>query len=256
MSEPLLSLREVTRRFGGTVAVDALSVDVLPDRVTSLIGPNGAGKTTVVNLIAGRLRPDAGRIVYRGAPLPDRAELVARAGIGRLFQDVRVFGSLTVLENLLAATPGLAGEGIGACLFAPRQVSRQERAAREAALSQLDLVGLTDRATAVAGSLSYGQQKLVAIARLLVQGADLLLLDEPASGVNPRLIEDLAELMARLVAAGRTILLIEHNMDLVRRASTDVILLDRGRCLAAGSVEQVWHSDALREAYAVVDEVD
>lgn len=249
MSEPLLELRGVTRRFGGTVAVDGLSFALRSGAVTGLIGPNGAGKTTVVNLIAGRLRPDAGELRWRGRTLPNGPHRVARAGVGRLFQDVRVFGSMSVLENVEAAVPGQSGEGVLAALLAPRRVAAEARAVRARALEELEFVGLADRAESIAGSLSYGQQKLVAIARLLAAEAELLLLDEPASGVHPRRVAELAVLIPRLVAAGRTVLLVEHNMALVRQTCQELILLDRGRCRAAGATEQVWSSAAFAEVY-------
>lgn len=249
MSEPALSLRGVTKRFGGTVAVDDLSCEIAPARLTALIGPNGAGKTTVVNLIAGRLRPDAGEVRYHGRPLPRGAHRCARAGIGRLFQDVRVFAGLTALENVAAAVPGQRTEGVTAALLRPAQLVAERRATRATALAALARVGLDDRADSLGRALSYGQQKLVAIARLLAAGSRLLLLDEPASGLNPKMIEGLAGLLRGLVADGLTLLLIEHNMALVQQIADDVVLLEAGRCRLAGTVAEVWGSTALQEVY-------
>lgn len=239
----------MTRRFGGNTAVDDLSFDLQPARLTGLIGPNGAGKSTVINLIAGRLRPDEGTILYRGQRLPYGAHHVARLGLGRLFQEVRLFPSLTVLENLSLGVPEQPGEGVWTALCAPRAVRRRSAEVHELAAEALDFVGLSDLLETLAGSLSYGQQKLVAIARLLAGGADLLLLDEPASGVNPQLVDRLAKLLVELTARGKTLLLVEHNLELVRRVCDDLVLLDRGACRAAGRVDEVWDGPAMHEVY-------
>ncbi|MBI2298542.1 MAG: ATP-binding cassette domain-containing protein [Armatimonadetes bacterium] len=249
MSEPLLALEAVTRRFGGMTAVDGLSAEVRPGRVTALIGPNGAGKSTLLDLIAGRRRPDAGRVLFRGAPLPLGAHRAARAGIGRLFQEVRVFRSMSVTQNVLCGLPGGPHEGVWAALAGRRRDAQALAAARE----QIAFVGLTAQADVPAGSLSYGQQKLAALARLLASGAELLLLDEPASGIHPRLVDELAELLGRIVSTGRTVLLVEHNLVLVRRVADEVILLDRGRCRASGPVAEVWDSPVMREVYLAAE---
>jgi len=239
----------VTKRFGGTVAADNLSFAIQPQRLTALIGPNGAGKTTIVNLIAGRLRPDAGELRYEGRPLPRGAHRCARAGIGRLFQDVRVFGGLTALENVAAAVPGQRTEGVAEALLRPDHLASERASTRAAAMAALERVGLADRAESLGRAMSYGQQKLVAIARLLAAGSRLLLLDEPASGLNPKMIEDLSELLRGLVADGLTLLLIEHNMALVQDVADDVVLLEAGQCRLAGTTAEVWASDVLREVY-------
>ncbi len=246
MSEPLLELIEVRKSFDGLVAVDGLSCALPPGQVTALIGPNGAGKTTVVNLIAGRLPPDGGELRLRGRPLPRGAHRVARAGVGRLFQEVRVFGSLTVRENVAVAAD--QADGVTAA-FAPRRSRRDAARVDDEVIRWLEFVGLADRAESLAGSLSYGQQKLVALARLLIGGFELLLLDEPASGINPRRVAELAALLGRIVAAGRTVLLIEHNMSLVREVADRAVLLDRGVCRASGGTESVWSSPAFAEVY-------
>jgi ABC-type branched-subunit amino acid transport system ATPase component len=249
LNEPLLALDGVTRRFGGALAADGVSFSLAAGELVSLIGPNGAGKSTLVNLIAGRLAPDAGCIRLRGAPLPASAWRAARLGVGRLFQEVRLCGRLSVLENvLLGPAPG-AGEGLAAALLAPRRVRREEAERRERALAELAFVGLADRAESLAGALSYGQGKLVALARLLASSAELLLLDEPASGLNPRLIEQLAQLLDGITARGRTVLLVEHNLGLVQAVSRRLLLLDRGRLAADGPAAEVLASAAMRGAY-------
>jgi ABC-type branched-subunit amino acid transport system ATPase component len=246
---PLLRLESVTKRFGGTVAVDDVSLAVPSGNLVSLIGPNGAGKTSLVNLVAGRYGPDAGRLWLAGRPIPPVAHRAARLGVGRLFQDVRLFGSLTVLENVMLGVPDQPGEGVLSALAGGLASRQAEAKARVEALAQLDFVGLADRAESLAVALSYGQQKLVALARVLASDARLLLLDEPASGLNPRLVGELATLLRRIVGGGHTVLLVEHNMDLVERVSDSVALLDRGRLRAHGSVGEVWASEAMHEAY-------
>jgi len=249
LSEPVVELRGVTKRFGGTVAADELSFGIQPRKLTALIGPNGAGKTTVVNLLAGRLRPDAGDLRYEGQPLPRGPHRCAQAGIGRLFQDVRVFGGLTALENVAVAVPGQRTEGVAEALLRPDHLATERRTTRTTALAALERVGLAERADSLGRAMSYGQQKLVAIARLLAAGSRLLLLDEPASGLNPRMIEDLAGLLRGLVADGLTLLLIEHNMALVQEVADEVVLLEAGRCRLAGPTAEVWASDVLHAVY-------
>ena len=249
MDEPLLALTKVSKRFGGTVAADAVSFTLQRGELAALIGPNGAGKSTLVGLIAGRLRPDGGHVTLRGRDIPLQPHHAARLGIGRLFQEVRLFGRLTVLETvLLGAAPGV-GETVSGALLQPRRARREEAARVERATAELAFVGLADRADALAGSLSYGQQKLVALARLLAGEAELLLLDEPASGLHPRLVAQQAELLARIAASGRTVLLVEHNMGLVEAVARRVLLLDRGRLVADGAAAEVMAGEAMRAAY-------
>ena len=249
MSETGLALARVTKRFGGTVAVDAVSATVEPGLVTALIGPNGAGKSTLVGLIAGATQPDAGHVLWRGAPVPPGAWRAARRGIGRLFQEVRLFPSLTALENVMAGVPDQRGERLRAALLTPRRVLAREREVAALARERLAFVGLADQAERLASELSWGQQKLVAIARLLATGADLLLLDEPASGVHPRVVDQLASLLRDLAGQGKAVLLVEHNMGLVRAVADQVLLLDRGRLVDHGPTQRVWAGAALHEAY-------
>ena len=253
MSDSLLELRGVTKRFGGTVAADDLTFDVMSERLTALIGPNGAGKTTIVNLVAGRFPPDAGEVRYDGQRLPRGPHRCARAGIGRLFQEVRIFGGLTALENVSVAVPGQRTEGVAEALLRPDHLRADRARTKNLAMAALERVGLSDRAESPGRALSYGQKKLVAIARLLAAGSRLLLLDEPASGLNPRMVESLAELLRGLLADGLTLLLIEHNMALVRDIADDVVLLESGRCRLTGPVAEVWDSAVLQEVYLAPD---
>jgi branched-chain amino acid transport system ATP-binding protein len=227
---PLLSVEHVTRRFGGVVAVDDVSLAVEAREIAAVIGPNGAGKTTLFNLITRLYRPDGGEIAFDGASLlrtpPHR---VVRRGIARTFQNVELFGSLTVLENVLA---GMHSGG--------------PRPAREV----LDYVGLADAAHRPAADLPFGTQKRVELARALAPGPRLLLLDEPAGGLGHEEVEELESLLRRIHNDFElTILLVEHHMNLVMAIADRVHVLDFGRTLAEGTPAEVRADPAVIEAY-------
>ncbi len=248
--EPLLSVDEVSKNFAGIQAVSGLSLALAPQRITGLIGPNGAGKTTLFNLISGFHAVSSGRIVYRGTDItgwpPYR---IANHGIARSFQDLRLYSKMTVLENCLVAQPGQAGEKIRNVCFRPGWVRRQDRERRQRALAHLAYVHLEDQADRPAEDLAYGEQKLLAIARLLATEADLLLLDEPASGLDRGSLADMIQVIKGLVAQGKTICVIEHNLDVVRAVSDWVLFLDQGRALASGEPETVLADRSLAEIY-------
>jgi ABC-type branched-subunit amino acid transport system ATPase component len=246
----VLELEGLTKRFGGLTAVEDLSFAVAPGKITSLIGGNGAGKTTVFNLVTGYLGPDAGRILFKGARIDGLApHRIARTGISRGFQELRLFNRLTALDNVLAAIPGQKGEGLVRAIVGGRTL-RKERTASEArgraVLAELTLDG---QAGALAERLSYGQQKLLALGRLVAAQGEFLLLDEPTSGLSPQMVEDFCERMRALVAAGRTILLIEHNVEIVMRLSDWVIVLHQGRKIAEGPPEAVRRDAAVMHTY-------
>src|SRR6187551_2233067 len=230
----LLSVREVTLRFGGIVALDAVSFDVEKGTVSGLIGPNGAGKTTVFNVITRLYAPDAGRVELDGEDLlRSPAHAVVRRGIARTFQNINLFRSMTVLENVL-----VGGHALG------RRVGERE------ALEALDVVGLADHAARPAAALPYGTQKRVEIARALMARPRLLLLDEPAGGLNHEEVEELGSFVLRLRdERALTILLVEHHMGLVMRISDDVTVLSFGRTIASGPPAEVQADPAVIEAY-------
>ncbi len=251
MGEVALECRGLRKSFGGVHAVDGLDLSFESGTVTALVGPNGAGKTTLFHLICGALRCDNGDVLYRGRRingLPPWA--TARLGIGRLFQDVRVFGSLTVLENLLVGFPDQEGEAPLVALLGRGRVSRREADHKVKALQWLGLVGLADRSSALAGSLSFGQQKLLAIARLLAGGADVLLLDEPTAGVHPTLVDRLLTVIRRLAGEGRTVILIEHNTSVVLGVADWVYFLDEGQVASFGLPAEVLADPSVRAAFA------
>lgn len=247
---PILQVEGLAKRFGGLAAVSELSFDVFPNCVTGLIGPNGAGKTTIFNLITGFLAPDAGRVRFAGADIAGASpQRLARAGIARSFQEIRLFGQLSVCDNVALAIPGQSGERLLPALFNPWRVRRENSDAHRRAMELLGFVGMDHKADARADDLSYGQQKLVLIARLLALDPKLILLDEPCSGLDPNMLARVIDLLRTLVAQGRTILMIEHNMDVVRAVADRVVFLSEGRAQASGPTDEILADAALTKIY-------
>lgn len=245
-----LTARHLKKSFGGVDAVQDFDHELERGLVTGLIGPNGAGKTTVFNLLSGRIRPDSGEVLLGSDRITGRPmHSICMLGLGRSFQEVRLFGSLSCLDNCaLYAQHGVANSLWGN-LFLPARSRRGGSAAVAAAADALDFVGLRDMADTKARSLSYAEQKLLAIARLLALGADTLLLDEPASGLDRGGITTLIRAIHRVVEQGKTVMLIEHNLDVVREACQKILFLDRGAVLAAGTAEHVFAQTELAELY-------
>jgi branched-chain amino acid transport system ATP-binding protein/neutral amino acid transport system ATP-binding protein len=246
----LLRLEALSKSFGGLKAVSDLSFDVKAGTITSLIGGNGAGKTTAFNLITGNLSPDAGHIYFRDARvdgLPPHK--VARAGIARGFQELRLFNRLSARDNIGAAIPGQRGESILRSLIGGRSL-KQERDATEARSSTLlhDLT-IETQADQLAERLSYGQQKLLSLGRLLAAEGELLLLDEPTSGLSPGMVDDFCARMQRLTQAGKTILLIEHNVEIVMRLSDWIIVMHQGGKIAEGTPQEVRNNVVVMHTY-------
>ena len=221
-----------------------------PGEIVGLIGPNGAGKTTFFNLLAGTLRADSGEILVGGADVSrEPAELRIRRGIGRTFQIPRPFRELTVLENVLAGAQGQSGERILANFFGASRVRSEEKAAAEKARHLLEFTTLSRLENEPAAVLSGGQRKLLELARVLMAEPQVLLLDEPAAGVNPSLLEMIIDRVEALHRQGRTILLIEHNMDMVARLCDRVVVMAEGRLLAEGTPADVLSRAEVAEAY-------
>lgn len=246
----LLTLGDVTKTFGGLTAVNAVSFTVMEGSVVGLIGPNGAGKTTVFNLITGNYRPDHGEIHFAGVRITGlRTHRIIMRGIARTFQNIRLFQSLSALDNVLAGCHyRMQGGIVDAMLRWPAQ-RRAEQAAIENALCELEFVGLSQQILTVAKNLAYGDQRRLEIARALATQPRLLILDEPAGGMNEQETEALIGLIARIRGRGITVLLIEHDMRLVMRACEKLVVLEHGAKIAEGSPEQVRADPRVIEAY-------
>jgi ABC-type branched-subunit amino acid transport system ATPase component len=229
---PLLEIRHVVKRFGGVAAVDGVSLALTAGRIYGLIGPNGSGKTTLFNCITGLERLDRGQVRYRGRRIDGLLpHQIFHLGIGRTFQVIRVFPELTALENLLVVSAGPWEQ------------------ARARALMLLRLVRLEALAAEFAGNLSYGQQKLVEFARVLMTDPELVLLDEPAAGVNRTLLAELLEAVRGLRDRGRTVLLVEHDMRVVMGLCDHVFVLDHGEMLAEGPPGTIQADERVIDAY-------
>ncbi len=246
----LLETTGLTRRYSGLVAVDAVDLAVVEGGVHAVIGPNGAGKTTLFNLVSGLVAPSAGAIRFGGVDVtrlpPDRR---AALGMGRTFQNIRVFGSMTVLENVLTGLHAREGTGLLGVVLRLPGFRRAERAAVSRARAALDLVGLADRAESRAASLPYGDQRRLEIARAMAPEPRLLLLDEPAAGMNPAETGALGALVRRLGGFGTTVLLVEHDMGFVMGISDTVTVLNFGRRIFEGAPDVVRQEPAVVEAY-------
>lgn len=246
----LLSARGLCKSFGGVRAVDNASLDVPQGSIVGLIGPNGAGKTTLFNLLSNFIHPDRGVVEFDGAPiqmLPPHQ--IAQQGLIRTFQVARVLSRLSVLENMLLATQHQTGEQVWNVWFKARQVAKEERQQRRRALEILDSVGLSAMAHAYAGSLSGGQRKLLEMARALMVNPKLILLDEPAAGVNPTLINQICQHIQRWNQEGMTFLIIEHNMDVIMSLCDRVWVVAEGKNLATGTPAEIQTNPAVLEAY-------
>ena len=246
----LLRIERVTRRFGGLTAVDNVSFDIAPGQVSAIIGPNGAGKTTLFNLISGFMPPSDGRIHFDGEDITARApHRIAARGIVRTFQLVQLFPELTAHQNVEAGCHLRGTGGVWAALARTAKARRELDAAAEAARDLLSFVGLAARAEVPASALPYGQQRLLEVARALAAAPKLLLLDEPAAGLNAVETEHLAGVIRAIIDRGTTVLLIEHDMHFVMRLAAHVVVLDFGRKIAEGGPQQVQKDPAVLEAY-------
>jgi neutral amino acid transport system ATP-binding protein len=232
------------------VAVDGATLSVEPGRITSLIGPNGAGKTSLFNAVTGFYKPAAGRIVFDGEPITGRPpHAIARRGLVRTFQLTKALAKMSVLDNMMLAAPGQAGEKMLAPWITPWRVRKQEKANREKALELLDLFDLTSKKDDYAATLSGGQRKLLELARALMMEPRMILLDEPMAGVNPTLGARLIEHVGRLRDEGMTFVLVEHDMDVVMRVSEHIVVMADGRVITEGSADEVRRDKQVIEAY-------
>lgn len=246
----VLEARGISKRFGGVVAAEDLDIDLRAGTITALVGPNGAGKTTVFNLLTGFIAPDAGSVRLRGEELvgldPDR---IARMGLVRSFQDVRLISRISCLQNVMMAVQDQDGESLWKLYGGGRAASTSESRTRERAMQWLEFVGMADFADVPAGALSYGQTKLISLARLLATEAPVLLLDEPASGIDTRWVETTLQMVEAVRDQGRTVCIVEHNLHVVSRLADHTYFMDLGRITAQGTIDELTASTELAEAY-------
>ena len=248
--EVVLEAKGLSKSFGGLQAVADFSLTLKSGMVTALVGPNGCGKTTAFNLMTGFLRPDKGRVLLLGKDITNiKAHRRTSAGLVRSWQDVRVFQDMTVLDNVLLARQEQSGENPLKLVFTPWLVAKQRARHRRAAYHYLRQVGLADKAASLARDLAYGEQKLVAIARLLATEAKVLLFDEPSSGVDPTWVGRIMDIIKELTKSGKTICIVEHNLDVVKGVSNLVYFMAEGKGIAQGTAEELMADPRLGAIY-------
>jgi ABC-type branched-subunit amino acid transport system ATPase component len=246
----LLQVSGLTKYFGGLPALLAVNLSVRAGTVTGLIGPNGAGKTTLINCLTGVMQPDEGVIYFQGVNIVNLpAYERTRLGISRTFQNLGIFPRLSVLDNVLCGLTVQADTSMLQALLRPPGLRHQERRLMLTAMEALDTFGITGKAHLPAGALSYGDKKRVEMARACVSQPALILLDEPVAGLNPEETSQVAALIRQMRLVGKTILLVEHDMELVMGVSDHVVVLDGGRRIASGSPEEVRVNPLVLEAY-------
>jgi branched-chain amino acid transport system ATP-binding protein len=251
MTAPVLEISRLTKEFGGLKAIDDFSITVEDGQVHGLIGPNGAGKTTIFNNITGIYSPTKGSIHFLGQDITGKKQFdIARRGLGRTFQNIRLFGNLSVIQNIIIASNSNAGYTFPEALFFTPRYRRMEKSVRENALTLLDSVGLADKRDEKASSLPYGHQRRLEIARALALNPRLLLLDEPAAGMNAEESLALVSFIKNIKDQfGLTVLMIEHHMDVVTNLCGIVTVLNFGKTIAEGSPAQVKRNEKVVEAY-------
>jgi branched-chain amino acid transport system ATP-binding protein len=244
----VLEVQSVTVRFGGLTALNGVSLVVPPRHVMGVIGPNGAGKTTLLNVLCGFTRPDDGQVLFGGRQHNVRPHRLAALGVARTLQGVGLYGGLSALENVMVGATCHASAGFWSALLALPRAGRDERQLREAAREALERTGAADVADARPGELSYGMRKRVALARALVAKPSLILLDEPASGLDESELAELGALIRDLATEG-SLVVIEHHVDLMMSVCDSITVLDFGKVIAAGTPRQVRDNPAVTAAY-------
>jgi neutral amino acid transport system ATP-binding protein len=246
----MIETRGLSKSFGGIQAVSNCTFALKDHAITGLIGPNGSGKTTLFNLITGFIPPDRGEIYFKGKRIDGLLpHEVAIGGIVRTFQITRVLPRMTVMENMLIAPPRQTGEKFRSLWFNPKTIRKEERENRKKALELIDLVGLSHLKDQFAQNLSYGQQKLLELARGLMANPSMILLDEPTAGINPIMIRTIMELITKMKEWGMVFFIIEHNMDVIIELCGWIFVLDNGEKIAEGRPKEIQNNPRVIEAY-------
>jgi branched-chain amino acid transport system permease protein len=247
---PVMQIRGISKRFAGLKAVTEVSFDLQVGKIVALIGPNGAGKTTIFNMLTGMLRPDEGDIRLHGESIVGLSQQkIVDRGVGRYFQSVRLFPTLTAYENVALGLPVAPGEAASHVVFAPAVTRRVERARERRAAELLAEVGASELTNTSVANLSYGDQKVVALARLLATDCEVLLLDEPTSGVDPKSAERLIDLVRTVADSGKAICLVEHSAHVISSLSDEVVFLEQGQVIATGTIADLMARADLVERY-------
>lgn len=250
MSDVLLEIQKLDKSFNGIKALASFSCLLGKGEILGLIGPNGAGKTTLLDVISGFLKPESGKVVFRGKNLLELPpHKIAKAGIARTFQNLRLIRQVSVLDNILLSFRAQPGEKLRNVFFQWGNSNEQEAANREEALFLLKEIGLGEKENDLAENLSYGQQKLLSLACCLAAKGELLLLDEPVAGVAPEMIEKIVRIILNLPSKGKSVILIEHNIDAVTRVCNRVIFMDTGAKVSEGMPDEVRNDPKVIKAY-------